>query len=100
MSIQPIHTIPLQSIQSVRPQQTTPAEAQKQFGQFLKEALHGVNEAQNNADRLTNQLIHGEPVHLHDVMIAAQKASITLNLALEVRNKVVEAYQEVMRMQI
>jgi len=42
----------------------------------------------------------GENVELHDVMIASQKASITLQATMEVRNKVVEAYQEIMRMQV
>ena len=52
------------------------------------------------SDVLTEKLINGEDVELHDVMIASQKASITLNATLEIRNKVVEAYQEIMRMQV
>ena len=77
-----------------------PAEAGKQFGQILKNAIEQVNNSQVEADQLVQRLAKGEAVQLHDVMIASQKASITLNLALEVRNKVVEAYQEMMRMQI
>lgn len=100
MSIQPIHLLPLQPIHSDKTQKTAPATAQKQFSQYLKKAIAEVNQSQIEADQLTQRLVHGEPVQLHDVMIATQKASITLNLALEVRNKVVEAYQEVMRMQI
>ncbi|NUK29113.1 flagellar hook-basal body complex protein FliE [Parageobacillus sp. VR-IP] len=80
--------------------QTRPIEAQKQFSAFLKEALHEVNKEQVQADRLTEKLVRGENVDLHQVMIASQKASISLQLALEIRNKVVEAYQEMMRMQI
>ena len=49
---------------------------------------------------MTNKLITGEVEDLHQVMIAAQKASITLDLTIQVRNKVVEAYQEIMRMQM
>lgn len=45
-------------------------------------------------------MANGENVDLHQVMITAQKASITLQAALEIRNKVVEAYQETMRMQV
>ncbi|ADU93591.1 flagellar hook-basal body complex protein FliE [Geobacillus sp. G4] len=75
-----------------------PAEAQKQFAAFFKEALNRVNEAQIQADALTEKLVRGENVQLHDVMIAAQKASITLQLTLEIRNKAIEAYQEMMRM--
>ncbi|EZP78035.1 flagellar hook-basal body protein FliE [Parageobacillus genomosp. 1] len=80
--------------------QTKPIEAQKQFSAFLKEALNKVNEEQVQADRLTEKLVKGENVDLHQVMIASQKASISLQLTLEIRNKVVEAYQEMMRMQI
>jgi len=75
-----------------------PAAAQKQFAAFLKEALNNVNDAQIQADTLTEKLVRGENVQLHDVMIAAQKASITLQLTLEIRNKAIEAYQEMMRM--
>jgi flagellar hook-basal body complex protein FliE len=80
--------------------QIKPIEVQKQFSAFLKEALHKVNEEQVQADRLTEKLVRGENVDLHQVMIASQKASISLQLTLEIRNKVVEAYQEMMRMQI
>ncbi|MBB6282157.1 MULTISPECIES: flagellar hook-basal body complex protein FliE [Geobacillus] len=75
-----------------------PAAVQKQFAAFLKEALNNVNDAQIQADALTEKLVRGENVQLHDVMIAAQKASITLQLTLEIRNKAIEAYQEMMRM--
>ncbi|MGZ0085242.1 flagellar hook-basal body complex protein FliE [Geobacillus sp. YF-1] len=75
-----------------------PAAAQKQFAAFFKEALNRVNEAQLQADELTEKLVRGENVQLHDVMIAGQKASIALQLTLEVRNKAIEAYQEMMRM--
>lgn len=75
-------------------------EAQQTFAQTLKEAINKVNDYQVQSDALTNKLINGENVELHDVMIAAQKASITLNAAVEIRNKVIEAYQEMMRMTV
>jgi len=70
------------------------------FGQIFKEALGEVKAAQNESDKLTNQLVTGEVKDIHEVMIASQKASLSLQLTLQVRNKVVEAYQEVMRMQV
>jgi flagellar hook-basal body complex protein FliE len=79
---------------------TTVSEAQHNFGDFLKNAIESVNENQKTSDVLTEKLINGEDVELHNVMIASQKASITLNATLEIRNKVVEAYQEIMRMQV
>lgn len=76
------------------------AEAQKSFSAFLKESINNVNETQNQSDILTNKLARGENVDLHQVMITAQKANITLQATMEIRNKVIEAYQEVMRMQV
>lgn len=79
---------------------TTPNEAQQSFANELKNAINQVNQYQVQSDQLTDKLIRGENVELHDVMIAAQKANITLNATVEVRNKVIEAYQEMMRMNI
>jgi len=80
--------------------QRTPFEAQKSFANTLKDALDKVNNYQVQSDALTNKLVQGEDVELHEVMIAAQKASITLNATVEIRNKAIEAYQEIMRMTV
>jgi flagellar hook-basal body complex protein FliE len=84
----------------MNPTNSSPAEAQKQFADYLKESINSVNTSQNFADGLTQRLANGENVDLQQVMVAAQKASITLQTTMEVRNKVVEAYQEIMRMQM
>lgn len=78
----------------------TPYEAQQSFAASLKDAINNVNTQQMQSDIMTKKLISGENVELHEVMIASQKASITLNATLEVRNKVIEAYQEIMRMSV
>ncbi|MFB5087117.1 flagellar hook-basal body complex protein FliE [Psychrobacillus sp. PGGUH221] len=78
----------------------SPFEAQQNFGDFLKSAIESVNANQKASDVVTEKLIRGENVELHDVMIASQKASITLNATMEIRNKVIEAYQEIMRMPV
>ncbi|MCM3003777.1 flagellar hook-basal body complex protein FliE [Priestia koreensis] len=70
------------------------------FGTLLKEAIDSVNQSQVAADQATQKLVNGEDIDLHEVMITSQKASITLQTAVEVRNKMIEAYQEVMRMQV
>ncbi|MCH1623788.1 flagellar hook-basal body complex protein FliE [Fredinandcohnia quinoae] len=75
-------------------------ESHANFGTFLKDALNNVNKAQNNSDIMTQKLINGENVELHQVMIASEKASVSLQATLEIRNKVIEAYQEIMRMQV
>jgi flagellar hook-basal body complex protein FliE len=94
---------PTQQVQSATTKQTSPVtsyEAQQSFATSLKEAIANVNNQQIQSDDLTTKLINGEDVDLHEVMIGAQKASITLSATMEIRNKAVEAYQEMMRMQI
>lgn len=85
---------------SASPKIDKPFEAQQNFSQMLKQALNEVNEKQRHADLLTEKLVLGKDVDLHEVMIAAQKATIALNATMEIRNKVVEAYQEISRMPI
>ncbi|QPC46340.1 flagellar hook-basal body complex protein FliE [Mangrovibacillus cuniculi] len=101
-----IQNIPSFSLHALRPSNPTesvkisPGEAQAQFGAYLQNAIQNVNQNQIQSDVITNKMINGENIQLHDVMIASQKASITLQTTMEVRNKVVEAYQEIMRMQV
>jgi flagellar hook-basal body complex protein FliE len=70
------------------------------FGQSLTQALDSLSRLQQEADVKTVQLAAGEPVELHDVMIAQDQATLGFQLAVQVRNKLVEAYQDVMRMQL
>jgi flagellar hook-basal body complex protein FliE len=78
----------------------TPYEAQQSFGTYLKDAIKDVNNKQHESDLMTQKLVFGGDVELHDVMIASQKASIALNATMEIRNKVIEAYQEIIRMPV
>ncbi len=70
------------------------------FGETLKKFLSDVNELQLEADEQMQRLAAGEVENLHDVMIAVEKANISFELLVEIRNKVLEAYQELMRMQV
>ncbi len=70
------------------------------FGQYLSDALGQVNSLQQTSSQLTDDFITGKTDSIHEVMIAGEKASLSLQLALEIRNKVLEAYQEINRMQI
>lgn len=81
--------------------QKTKNENQVQgFGDIFKKALNEVNTLQKESDQLTNKLVTGEVNDISEVMIAAQKANLSLQLTIQVRNKAVEAYQEIMRMQV
>lgn len=75
-------------------------EALKSFGDVFKGALNDVNISQLNADESVARLAAGDAIDTHDVAIAVEKANLSLQLAIQVRNKIVEAYQEVMRMQV
>ncbi|MFD0943322.1 flagellar hook-basal body complex protein FliE [Savagea faecisuis] len=94
----------IQSVQSVIPPknifeiQNESKQVEQSFGTYLKEAIAQVDQMQKVSDFKTGQLITGQNVDLHNVMIEAQKANIALSATLEIRNKVVEAYQEISRM--
>jgi flagellar hook-basal body complex protein FliE len=72
----------------------------KSFSNLLEEAISEVNTLQNRADQMMEKLATGEVKDLHQVMIALEEANLALQLTLQIRNKVIEAYQEIMRMQI
>ncbi len=70
------------------------------FGEMLKTSIAEVNRAQIAADRASEQIAAGETKNLHGAMIKLEEADISLRLMVQVRNKAVEAYQEIMRMQV
>lgn len=78
---------------------TTPAEATESFASFLKNALDGVAAQEQNVHKVNDQFLIGE-VDENKVMIASTQAELSLNLTAQIRNKVIEAYQEIMRTQI
>ena len=70
------------------------------FTKAFNEAIDKVNADQLNADEMDKLLAAGEIDNVHDVVIASQKAQLSLNLAVEVKNKIMDAYNEIMRLQI
>ncbi|MCD6450042.1 MAG: flagellar hook-basal body complex protein FliE [Thermotogaceae bacterium] len=70
------------------------------FSKVLKEALDKVNNLQKNAEKMSDDFAAGKISNIHEVIIEAEKASVALKLTVEVRNRIVEAYREIMRMQI
>lgn len=70
------------------------------FGETLQKKLREVNQLQLKSDELTRQFVAGEDIELHDLMLAAEQANLALQLTVQIRNKLVEAYQEISRMQI
>ncbi len=71
------------------------------FAGVLEKTLLMVDSLQKESDMVTEAFIKGQAsVEIHDVMLAAEKARLALDLTVAIRNKLVEAYQEIMRMQI
>lgn len=69
------------------------------FGDMLNEAISGVNRDITHAQNLAGLSAAGEPVDTTEAMISAAKADISFNLFVQMRNKVLSAYEEIMRMQ-
>jgi flagellar hook-basal body complex protein FliE len=76
------------------------ADTQKSFAASLKDAVQQVNVAQKDSDLKMQELATGKSQNIHETMIAAEKADIALRLMVQVRNKMIEAYQEIMKMQV
>ncbi|MGI6285503.1 flagellar hook-basal body complex protein FliE [Neomoorella humiferrea] len=89
---------PLQEIGRSTAQQNTAAPAES-FGALLKEKLNEISALQQQADVLTQEYLAGRVEDVHEVMLVLEQANLSLQLAVQVRNKVVEAYQEISRMQ-
>ncbi len=70
------------------------------FGNLLNEQLQKTKDLQIKADDLSEKMVAGEVQDIHKVMIATEEAQIALQLTVQIRNKVIEAYQEVSRMQL
>jgi len=74
------------------------AQGNKGFDSLLKDAVNSVQQAQSDAQQSVNELIDGKGEDLHKTMIAVEKANLSFQLMMEVRNKIISAYQEVSRM--
>ncbi len=70
------------------------------FDETLKQFVTDVNSLQNQASESIEKLATGEIEDVHQVMIAVNEASTAMEFMLEIRNKIVEAYQEIMRMSV
>jgi len=70
------------------------------FQQMLSNLVNKVDQLEKNADYSVQKLITGDEENIHQVMIAAEEANLAFQLMMEIRNKLIEAYKEIMRMQI
>ncbi len=89
--------------QAIRSGLSSPAAqepAQPSFGDLLKDFAGDVNSLQGKAATSIDMLVTGQATDVHQVMVAVEEAGIALDLMLEIRNRVLEGYQELIRMQV
>ncbi len=72
----------------------------KDFSSHLSEFIKWVNTQQKQSKAIKEAILRGENIPLHQAIIEFEKASLALNLLLQIRNKLIEAYQELQRMQV
>lgn len=89
-----------QSVNDTGSTSDTNNESTSSFFDTLKSKLNEVNDAQVAAEDKTAAFVSGDDTNIHDVMIATEEAKMSLELAIQVRNKLVDAYQEINRMQL
>lgn len=77
-----------------------PAAAGPDFAHLLREAIDHVEQFQRDGRQSVDRFLSGENDEVHDVVMATQRADLAFDMFLQVRNKVVQAYQEIMRMQV
>lgn len=78
----------------------TTEQTKETFTDMFKDLLADVNEVHQASGELQKALVAGEPVQLHQVMIKAREAGVATDLLLEIRNKLLNAYNELMRMPV
>ncbi|MBC7466306.1 MAG: flagellar hook-basal body complex protein FliE [Bdellovibrio sp.] len=82
------------------PTSNTTAGGGVSFADTLKEAVNNVNQIHLDADKKAQELATGRTDDIAGVMIATEKADIALRVMVQVRNKIIDAYQDIMKMQV
>ena len=79
---------------------TKQADQSGSFGKVVADQLRSVNEQQLQADSAVESLVTGQSDDINSVVIQMAKADLTFRMAIEIRNRLIESYQEIMRMQV
>lgn len=97
-----VNVVPANELKALNPGATTAVTAtpNTSFGDMLSNMVQDVNSKQVAASDAVNGMMAGDNVSLHQTMIAMEEASVSFQLMVEVRNKLLESYQELMRMQV
>ncbi len=94
------NNLEISSSPSTKIADTSQGEKENNFGEMLKDAIGEVNKLQQNADQAVEELATGNSKDIHNTMIALEKAEVSFHLMMQIRNKIIGAYQEIMRMQV
>jgi len=70
------------------------------FSEVLKDSISKVSELEKEANQQTEQLVKMESQDIHNTLIAVEKADLSFQLMMQIRNKIINAYEEIMRMQV
>jgi flagellar hook-basal body complex protein FliE len=79
---------------------SAPVEAGKTFSDVLTDSMGKVNLYQHQADSAIKELVAGRNKNIHETMLTIERADTSLKLMMQVRNKILDAYREIMRMQV
>lgn len=101
MPISPISPLNINSINPLEQSSTrNSSSAVDQVGKTFGQVLNSLNESQLETDSLTQKLATGGDVDLHQVMIASEENDVNFRVVMAIRDKLVDAYREVMRMSV
>ncbi len=95
LSISSVSPLPMR-----QPDTSSVSKAKEGFEDLLVSTIDQVNQAQLKSDSAIQQLATGKAEHLHDVMVSVEEADTSLRMLVQLRNKVQDAYNEIMRLSI
>ena len=96
ITVKDLQTSPIADIRTIR----TPDNQQNSFCEVMKRSLASVDKLQKEADHAIHGLVVTKEKDIHQTMIAMEKASVSFQLLMQVRNKIIASYEEIMRMSI
>jgi flagellar hook-basal body complex protein FliE len=99
MNINPVQPNSIQNLTGLQPDAKA-GSAARQIGSSFENALQSLSQTQAESDGLIEKLAAGENVDLHQVMLASEQTDINFRVAMAIRDRLVDAYREVMRMTV
>jgi flagellar hook-basal body complex protein FliE len=95
----PISSLRILPAETNLPSPTSPAESKPGFREMIRDAMEDIQHLQGQAESTVAGVLEGNGTDVHSAMIAVEKADLSFQLMMQVRNKIVSAYQEISRMQ-